>query len=431
MECRRSSSCSRAELIAFLPGNHYDLHLLQETHLSSTKKFQIPGYYTLRTDRTFGRQGPVSSGSHNTGGGVLTLIHSDLAFSPVSVSSLSSQDPYSDYTCVKVLLSNHSPLQFLNLYSPPIRNSPSDSRTGTFYPDILPNSPDTFILGDFNAHYPSWDRLIPLTRSEMTCFAGSLPPVGNSERPRLSHAPSPFHWEPFFPWYLVSSCVSRSPLWVAHSPWPWLGPSPHWNCPPLFPVRQPNTRPPKFNYKKNSWDIYQSCIAEHLPSLDFDALNIHQAAHSSSLFLAEAAKASIPFGRLGRSPKAWWSQEAESAVRKRRRARSVAHRSESHRLRYIDASRRASSVISRAKSATCQATCSNLSPRFDPRAVFRLLNAISGKKKHLPRLFFSRLHLPSWHCQPLWLLFSLTSISSDTLFLAQSWTKVHEWTPES
>ena len=58
----------------------------------------------------------------------------------------------------------------------------------------------------------------------------------------------------------------------------------------------------------------------------------------------------------------------------------MAHRSESHRLRYIDASRRASSVISRAKSATCQTTCSNLSPRSDPRAVFRLLNAISGKR---------------------------------------------------
>ena len=58
----------------------------------------------------------------------------------------------------------------------------------------------------------------------------------------------------------------------------------------------------------------------------------------------------------------------------------MAHRSESHRLRYIDASRRASSVIFRAKSATWQATCSNLPPRSDPRAVFRLLNAISGKK---------------------------------------------------
>ena len=67
-------------------------------------------------------------------------------------------------------------------------------------------------------------------------------------------------------------------------------------------------------------------------------------------------------------------------MREQQRACSEARRSEAHRLRYIDASRRASSVISRAKSATWQATCSNLSPRSDPRAVFRLLNAISGKK---------------------------------------------------
>ena len=98
------------------------------------------------------------------------------------------------------------------------------------------------------------------------------------------------------------------------------------------------------------------------PSLDLDALNIHQAARSFSLFLVAAAKASIPFGRLGRSPKAWWSQEAESAVRERRRARSEAHQSEAHGLRYINASRRASSVIFRAKSATWQAICFNLSP---------------------------------------------------------------------
>ena len=83
-----------------LSGYQYDLIFLQKNHLLATKKFQIPGYSTLRTDRTFGRQDPVSSGAHNTGGGVLTLIHSDLAFSPVSVSSLSSQDPYSDYICV-------------------------------------------------------------------------------------------------------------------------------------------------------------------------------------------------------------------------------------------------------------------------------------------------------------------------------------------
>ena len=155
-----SLSC-RAELMAFLSDNQYGLMFLQETHLSTTKKFQTPGYSTLRTDRTFGRQGPVFSGTHNTGGDVLTLIHSDLAFSLVSVSFLSSQDPNSNYNCVKVFFPNHSPLQFLNLYSPPIRSTLSDSRTRTFSPDILPNSPATFILGDFNAHHPTWDRLIP------------------------------------------------------------------------------------------------------------------------------------------------------------------------------------------------------------------------------------------------------------------------------
>ena len=59
---------------------------------------------------------------------------------------------------------------------------------------------------------------------------------------------------------------------------------------------------------------------------------------------------------------------------------AAGHRSESHRLRYIDATRKASSVNPRAKSATWQANCSNLSLHSDPRAVFRLLNAILGKK---------------------------------------------------
>ena len=96
------SPSRRAELIVFFSNNQYDLILFQETHLFATKKFQIPGYSTLRMDRTFARQGPVFSGGHNTSGGVLPFIHSDLAFSPVSVPSLSSQDPYSHYICVRV-----------------------------------------------------------------------------------------------------------------------------------------------------------------------------------------------------------------------------------------------------------------------------------------------------------------------------------------
>ena len=90
----------------------------------------------------------------------------------------------------------------------------------------------------------------PLTRSEMTCFAGSLPPVWKfwttPPLPRSFTIPL----EPFFPWYLVSSCISHSPLWVAHSPWPWLGPSPHWNCPPPLSSSSTKHTSPQIQLKK-------------------------------------------------------------------------------------------------------------------------------------------------------------------------------------
>ena len=239
------SPSRRAELITFLSCNQYDLIFLQETHLSATKKFQIPGYYTLRTDRTFGRQGPVSSGTHNTGGSVLTLIHSDLAFSPVSVSFLSSQDPYSDNICVKVLFSNHSSLQFLNLYSPPIRSTPSDSRTRTFYPKFLPNSPDTFILGDFNAHHPTWDRLIPPNPPGNDLFrwitSSGLEILNDPASPTLIHHSTGSRSSPD---------ISLAPASLApHCEWctlPGIG-SDHLHIEivlPLSPVRHSNTRPP-------------------------------------------------------------------------------------------------------------------------------------------------------------------------------------------
>ena len=81
-------------------------------------------------------------------------------------------------------------------------------------------------------------------------------------------------------------------------------------------------------------------------------------------------------------------------MREQQRVCNEAHRSEAQRLRYIDASCRVSSVISRAKSATWQATCSKLFPLSDPRAVFSILNAISGKKNTSQEASFSGCTFP-------------------------------------
>jgi len=70
--------------------------------------------------------------------------------------------PASDYLCVKINFQKSPPLRFLNVHSLPIRNTQLDSRPRTFSPELLPNSSDTFILSDFNAHHSTWDISISL-----------------------------------------------------------------------------------------------------------------------------------------------------------------------------------------------------------------------------------------------------------------------------
>ena len=91
-----------------------------------------------------------------------------------------------------------------------------------------------------------------------------------------------------------------------------------------------------------------------------------------------AAKSFIPFGRIKRPPKAWWSAEVEQAVNEKRKAFTAAHRSDEDRQAYITASRRASSVIAKAKAEAWQTTCISLSPRSNPKSVHSLLRSIAG-----------------------------------------------------
>ena len=103
-----------------------------------------------------------------------------------------------------------------------------------------------------------------------------------------------------------------------------------------------------------------------------------------------AAKSSIPFGCIKRPPKAWWSAEVEEAVSERRKAFAAAHRSDEDRQAYIFASRRASSVIAKAKVEAWQMTCSSLLPKSNPKSVHSLLRSIAGSSSSSPNCFFSR-----------------------------------------
>ena len=144
---------------------------------------------------------------------------------------------------------------------------------------------------------------------------------------------------------------------------------------PLSPVFRPNERPPSFNFQKARWDGF----ASYCPSADeYSSLSLSSAAALFTSLTLNAAKSSIPFGRIKRPPKAWWSAEVEQAVSERRKAFAAAHRSDEDRQAYISASRRASSVIAKAKAEVWQTTCSSLSPRSNPKSVHSLLRSIAG-----------------------------------------------------
>ena len=148
---------------------------------------------------------------------------------------------------------------------------------------------------------------------------------------------------------------------------------------PPSPVFCPNERPPSFNFQKAHWDGFASYFNFHCPSAEkCSSLSLSSAAaHFTSLIL-NAAKSSIPFGRIKRPPKAWWSPGVEEAISERRKAFAAAHRSDEDRQAYISASRRASSVIAKAKTEAWQTTCSSLSPKSNPKSVYFLLRSIAG-----------------------------------------------------
>ena len=368
------------ELLHFLSSHPVDLICIQESNLNSSFSFQIPGFSVLRSDRTHSRSGILSSDATHASGGVVIFVRQGLSFSELSTTSLCSLDPYSDYVGVNISLNKSSSVSFLNVYAPPIHSSPTDGRTDSFSPSILPSSRNLFILGDFNCHHPLWDSRGTSDSGGEEVFdwviSSDLLPLNDPDTPTLLHRSSGSRSFPdisFAPSTLAFSCSWEVLQDLGSDHLPIL------LSIPLSPVFHPNERSPSFNFQKARWDGFASYFDSHCPfAEEYLSLSLSSAAALFIFLALNAAKSSIPFGRIKRPPKAWWSAEVEQAVGERRRAFATAQRSDEDRQAYISASRRASSVIAKAKAEAWQTTCTSLSPKSNPKSVHSLLRSIAG-----------------------------------------------------
>ena len=90
---------------------------------------------------------------------------------------------------------------------------------------------------------------------------------------------------------------------------------------------------------KAGWDGFASYFDSHCPSAEeYSSLSLSSAATLFTSLTLNVTKSSIPFGRIKRPPKSWWSAEVEEAVSERRKAFAAAHRSDEDRQAYISAS---------------------------------------------------------------------------------------------
>ena len=116
--------------------------VIQESKFSQKSKNPcIQNYTTVHTDRSNGQ-----------GGGLLIFIHRSITFSKQPSSPESLSDPHLEELSIKADLGN-TKLIISNVYIPL-----ASSCCNGYHSSIehIPTTPDTLILGDFNAHHPSW-----------------------------------------------------------------------------------------------------------------------------------------------------------------------------------------------------------------------------------------------------------------------------------
>ena len=251
-----------------------------------------------------------------------------------------------------------------------------NDRTDSFSSSILSSPRYLFILGDFNYHHPLWDpRGTSDPRGEEVfdwVISSDLLPLNDPDTPTLLHCSSGSRSSPdvsFAPSSLVLSCSWEVLQDLGSDHLPIL------LSIPLSLVFHPNKHPPSFNFQKACWDGFASYFDSHCPSAEkYSSLSLSSAAALFTSLALNAAKSSIPFGRIKRHPKAWWCAEVEEAISERRKA----YRSDEDRQAYISASRCISSVIAKAKTEAWQTTCTSLSPRSIPNSVHSLLCSIAG-----------------------------------------------------
>ena len=253
------------ELLHFLLSHPVDLICIQESNLNSSFSFQISGFSALRSDCTHSRSGILSpDATHAT-----LFVRQSLSFTELSISSLSSLDPYSDYVGVNISLNNSSSVSFLDVYAPLF--APPQRMA-----ELTPVLPPFFAPPEISSFWRTSIAITPFfgTQEVPPILVGRKYSTGSSllTSPTLMILTHP----PFSIAPLAVATLLTSPLRSLLLPFlapgkcsrTWVLTIYQFFYPSLSLAYRPNECPPSFNFLKARWDDFVSYFDSHCPSAE-------------------------------------------------------------------------------------------------------------------------------------------------------------------
>jgi len=367
------------ELLKFLQDEKIDVACIQDTNLSAGARPRLTGWQLVgHKSRTISRAGDPTRSHH---GGAAFLIREGLQYEDkpeVAAAALAPGDDTTECTAVKIHDPRaRRPIIVVNVYVPPVRAS--DGRSQGFNPDFLPAQPDTFILGDFNAHWATWDssgcednegeRLDDwaLLSGFIALNDGSLTrvsPRGITTAPDVSFVPA--SCEQHLSWRIGNHVGSdHLPIVIEI-----VGGK---------PAKSPRR---KATYKKADWDLFHQSLDEALQDWDISPPTTGTGANAFlSAAILEAAKKAIPKGSR-KTQCAWWSPEVEDAVIFRRQAQEALKVDPDDDMKataYQEAAAAAQTTINDAKTKLWREFISDSHGDLTPAEVWAVIRTIDGR----------------------------------------------------
>ena len=345
-----------------------DVVLIQETKISKKRKFNVPGYNTIRVDREKTIQGK------NPAGGLITLIKKDIDYNRVNITI-----PGIEIIGTDINIYPNKTTTILNVYfSPSISISKESLKELSNY-----ITDSTFIGGDFNAHNSIWSN------KNYTCQRGKIIEqwiddnqllVLNDGEP-TRHCLARNIYSAIDLSLITKDLVNDAHFYIHDDSWG----SDHF---PIFTTFASNinsqtesNKPikPAWNFDKANWNQFRNICSQRITNNiitgDIELFNTRLTDN-----IIHAASKSIPLKKISQHiPVPWWNDEIMQARKERKKLRKKAKKDSNYISHAVKARNNVKNLIHKARTTAWKKFCSTIDIKTNSKQVWKKINGFRGK----------------------------------------------------